>query len=394
VNKPLYVMKFGGTSIGSIERIQAVANRIIKTKSSGVNVVVVVSAMSGETNRLMSLAQEIDDVPNARELDVLLSAGEQVAMSLLSIAISKHGYSSVSLTSGQAQILTDNAHNDATIRQINTSHIEGLLADNKIVIVAGFQGTTEYGDITTLGRGGSDTTAVALAGALGADECQIFTDVDGIYTCDPRVVKSAQKLDRIDFPNMEEMSRKGAKVLHLPSVQFAWAQNVPLRVLSSFSHDKGTLVKGETCDKGICGIALQRSLMFVQVDADDLDSLKKQCRLLGIALWNVIEETDQSGVVILQESFAKLSLVFIEKIRNSEAVSALTIVGSKAKGILQQSCELFAQHDIKILNRAAGINYSTFILKPELLEKTANLIHEKQIKFKVELEEQRKLAIS
>ncbi|UGA54337.1 aspartate kinase [Vibrio sp. VB16] len=394
MNKPLYVLKFGGTSIGSIERIKAVANRIIKTKSSGVNVVVVVSAMSGETNRLMSLAQEIDDVPNARELDVLLSAGEQVAMSLLSIAISKHGYSSVSLTSGQAQILTDNVHNDATIRQINTSHIEGLLADNKIVIVAGFQGTTEYGDITTLGRGGSDTTAVALAGALGADECQIFTDVDGIYTCDPRVVKSARKLDRIDFPNMEEMSRKGAKVLHLPSVQFAWAQNVPLRVLSSFSHDKGTLVKGEACDKGICGIALQRSLIFVQVDADDLDSLKKQCRLLGIALWNVIEETDQSGVVILQESFAKLSLVFIEKIRNSEAVSALTIVGSKAKGILQQSCELFAQHDIKILNRAAGINYSTFILKPELLEKTANLIHEKQIKFKVELEEQRKLAIS
>ncbi|MDB1123011.1 aspartate kinase [Vibrio algarum] len=394
MNKPLYVLKFGGTSVGTVERIQSVAKRIIAEKESGANVIAVVSAMSGETNRLMNLAQEIDDVPNARELDVLLSAGEQVSMSLLSIAINKLGFDSVSLTGSQAQILTDGRHNDAAIKHINPEPIKQLLKEEKIVIVAGFQGRCEQGDITTLGRGGSDTTAVALAGALQADECQIFTDVDGVFTCDPRVIKGARKLDRIDFPNMEEMARKGAKILHLPSVQFAWAQNVPLRVRSSFSDDQGTLVKGEHCEYGVCGIALQRSLILVQVADSDLNAVKKQCQLLGISVWNVIQETDQSGVVIHQEGYAKLSLVFVEKIRNSEAVSALTIVGSKAKGMLQQSCELFAQHDIEILSRVAERNYLMFVLRPELLEKTANLIHEKQINLKEELEEQRKVAIS
>lgn len=394
MKKPLHVLKFGGTSVGSIERIQAVANRIIQAKESGNRLVVVVSAMSGETNRLMSLAQAIDSVPNARELDVLLSAGEQVSMSLLSIALNKLGYASVSLTGAQARIVTDNLHNDASVRQIDTSYIESLLSEDKIVIVAGFQGVNENGDITTLGRGGSDTTAVELAGALRADECQIFTDVDGVYTCDPRVVKSAIKLDSIDFPNMEEMSRKGAKVLHLPSVQSAWAHNVPLRVLSSFSNDKGTLVKGEVCQHGICGIALQRDLLLVHLDSKELEAVTKQCQLLGISIWNVIEKAEQSGVVINKAAYAKLSLVFADKIRNSEEVSSLSLVGSGAQGAMKQSSELFEANEISVYIQTSGVNHSMFILKPEWLEKAANLVHENQINLKEELEEQQKVAIS
>ncbi|GAL30150.1 aspartokinase [Vibrio variabilis] len=215
MKRPLIVQKFGGTSVGSVERIHSVAEHVIRAKQTGNQVVVVVSAMSGETNRLVELAKQVDKVPNVRELDVLLSAGEQISMALLSMTLSKLGHAAISLTGGQARIMTNNNHNNATISHIDTSVIDEHLAQDKIVIVAGFQGINEVGDITTLGRGGSDTTAVTLAGALNAQECQIFTDVDGVYSCDPRVVKNAQKLDTIDFPTMHEMAHKGAKVLHL-----------------------------------------------------------------------------------------------------------------------------------------------------------------------------------
>lgn len=234
MKKPIIVQKFGGTSVGSIENMHLVAKHIIKAKDDGNQVVVVVSAMSGETNRLLGLAQQVDSVPTARELDVLLSAGEQVSMALVAMTLNKLGYAARSLTGGQANIVTDNQHNDATIKAIDTQAITDLLEQDQIVIVAGFQGVNENGDITTLGRGGSDTSAVTLAGALNAEECQIFTDVDGVYTCDPRVVPTARKLDVIDFPSMEEMARKGAKVLHLPCVRYAWQNQVPLRVLSTF----------------------------------------------------------------------------------------------------------------------------------------------------------------
>ena len=226
MEKPLIVQKFGGTSVGTIDRIAQVAEHIIQAKNDGNQVVAVVSAMSGETNRLLGLAQQIDAVPSARELDVLLSAGEQVSMALLAMTLNRNGYSAISLTGSQAGIVTDSLHNDATIKSIDTSKIDELLAQDQIVIVAGFQGVNEKGDITTLGRGGSDTSAVTLAGALKAKECQIFTDVDGIYSCDPRVVKSARKLPTIDFPSMTQMARKGgAKVLHLPCVEFAWSRH-------------------------------------------------------------------------------------------------------------------------------------------------------------------------
>nr|WP_250154444.1 aspartate kinase [Vibrio alginolyticus] len=379
VKKPLIVQKFGGTSVGSIERIHQVAEHIIKAKNDGNQVVVVVSAMSGETNRLMDLAKQIDSVPTARELDVLLSAGEQVSMALLAMTLNKLGHAARSLTGAQANIVTDNQHNDATIKHIDTKTILGLLEQDQIVIVAGFQGVNENGDITTLGRGGSDTSAVALAGALRADECQIFTDVDGIYTCDPRVVKNARKLAVIDFPSMEAMANRGAKVLHLPSVQFAWKNNVPLRVLSTFDVNEGSLVKGELGNQAVSGIAIQRDLAIIEVDKEHLSSATKQCQMLGIDIWNVIEETERAGIMIKQDACAKFDLVFSDKIRNSEVVSLLTAVGLEANGMVEHACDLLAKRDIEINFSATNALTMMLVLAPECVDTAANILHDAYI---------------
>ena len=379
MKKPLIVQKFGGTSVGSIERIHQVAEHIIKAKNDGNQVVVVVSAMSGETNRLMDLAKQIDSVPTARELDVLLSAGEQVSMALLAMTLNKLGHAARSLTGAQANIVTDNQHNDATIKHIDTKTILGLLEQDQIVIVAGFQGVNENGDITTLGRGGSDTSAVALAGALRADECQIFTDVDGIYTCDPRVVKNAQKLAVIDFPSMEAMASRGAKVLHLPSVQFAWKNNVPLRVLSTFDVNEGSLVKGELGNQAVSGIAIQRDLAIIEVDKEHLSSSTKQCQMLGIDIWNVIEETERAGIMIKQDACAKFDLVFSDKIRNSEVVSLLTAVGLEANGMVEHACDLLAKRDIEINFSATNALTMMLVLAPECVDTAANILHDAYI---------------
>lgn len=361
--------------MGSIERIHQVAEHIIKAKNDGNQVVVVVSAMSGETNRLMDLAKQVDSVPTARELDVLLSAGEQVSMALLAMTLNKLGYAARSLTGAQANIVTDNQHNDATIKHIDTSTIMDLLEQDQIVIVAGFQGVNENGDITTLGRGGSDTSAVTLAGALCADECQIFTDVDGIYTCDPRVVKNAQKMAVIDFPSMEAMASRGAKVLHLPSVQYAWKNNVPLRVLSTFELNEGSLVKGESGSKAVSGLAIQRDLAIIEVDDEHLPSVTKQCQMLGIDIWNVIEETERTGIMIKQDACAKLDLVFSDKIRNSEVVSLLTAVGLEANGMVDHACELLAQQDIVINFCSTNALTMMLVLPPESVDAAANILH-------------------
>ncbi|HHX8632067.1 aspartate kinase [Vibrio diabolicus] len=379
MKKPLIVQKFGGTSVGSIERIHQVAEHIIKAKNDGNQVVVVVSAMSGETNRLMDLAKQIDSVPTARELDVLLSAGEQVSMALLAMTLNQMGHAARSLTGAQANIVTDNQHNDATIKHIDTTTIMGLLEQDQIVIVAGFQGVNENGDITTLGRGGSDTSAVALAGALRADECQIFTDVDGIYTCDPRVVKNARKLAVIDFPSMEAMASRGAKVLHLPSVQFAWKNNVPLRVLSTFDVNEGSLVKGESGNQAVSGIAIQRDLAIIEVDKEHLSSATKQCQMLGIDIWNVIEEAERAGIMIKQDACAKFDLVFSDKIRNSEVVSLLTAVGLEANGMVEHACDLLAKRDIEINFSATNALTMMLVLAPECVDTAANILHDAYI---------------
>lgn len=257
----LTVQKFGGTSVGTLERIEAVAEKLVASRRAGHDLVVVVSAMSGETNRLLAMAHEIDPRPNPRELDVLLSTGEQVTIALLSIAIEKRGVPARSYTGAQVHIRTDSAYNKARIQEIDAKRIRDDLRHGRIIVVAGFQGVDEKGNITTLGRGGSDTTAVALTAALGADECQIYTDVDGVYTTDPRVVPEARRLDHLTYEEMLELSSLGAKVLQIRSVEFASKYQVPLRVLSSFESGEGTLITAEVEgmeEPLISGIALNR----------------------------------------------------------------------------------------------------------------------------------------
>lgn len=257
----LYVYKFGGTSVGNVERIKAVAEKVKQAHDSGDQIVVVVSAMSGETNRLVALAKDMQQRPNEREMDVLLSTGEQVTVALLSMALHELGCDACSYTGSQVKILTDSSHTKARIRKIDDARIRNHLSEGKVVVVAGFQGVDEHGNITTLGRGGSDTTAVALAAALKADECHIYTDVDGVYTTDPRVEPKARRLDKITFEEMLEMASLGSKVLQIRSVEFAGKYNVALRVLSSFKEGKGTLITYEESQVEsalISGIAFNR----------------------------------------------------------------------------------------------------------------------------------------
>jgi len=241
----IIVQKYGGTSIGTIEKISLVADKIIKEINNGNQVVVVVSAMSGETNRLLSIAKSIDNKISGRELDMLISTGEQVTISLLAMTLNKKGHRAISLTGSQAGILTDNAHNKARIESINNSAIKNYLSDGNIVVVAGFQGVTEEGEITTLGRGGSDTSAVAISVALDAKECQIYTDVDGVYTTDPRLSPGAKKINQITTEEMLELSSQGSKVLQPRAVEFAGKYDIGIRVLSTFEDGSGTLVKKE-----------------------------------------------------------------------------------------------------------------------------------------------------
>ncbi|RFD25074.1 aspartate kinase [Pseudomonas sp. GL93] len=260
----LIVQKFGGTSVGSVERIEQVADKVKKFRDAGDDLVVVLSAMSGETNRLIDLAKAIsgDQQPLPRELDVIVSTGEQVTIALLAMALNKRGVPAVSYTGSQVRILTDSAHTKARILQIDDQKIRTDLKAGRVVVVAGFQGVDEHGNITTLGRGGSDTTGVALAAALKADECQIYTDVDGVYTTDPRVVPVAQRLDKITFEEMLEMASLGSKVLQIRAVEFAGKYNVPLRVLHSFKEGPGTLItidEEESMEQPIIsGIAFNR----------------------------------------------------------------------------------------------------------------------------------------
>jgi aspartate kinase len=258
----LIVQKYGGTSVGTVDRIKAVAKRIIDYKAEGHDLVVVVSAMSGETNRLIELASQITPNPPVRECDVLVSTGEQVTIALLSMALDSMGQPARSYTGSQVTIVTDDAHTKARIKRIEDQKIHGDLNEGRVVVVAGFQGVDEQGNITTLGRGGSDTSAVALAAALKADECQIFTDVDGVYTTDPRVVPEARRLNRITFEEMLEMASLGSKVLQIRAVEFAGKYNVPLRVLSSFEEGgEGTLITYEEAGVEqpiISGIAFNR----------------------------------------------------------------------------------------------------------------------------------------
>lgn len=258
----LIVQKFGGTSVGDLQRIQNVANRVSETKKKGNDIIVVVSAMSGETNKLVSYAEHFSKNPARAEMDMLLSSGERVTASLLSIALQEMGHDSVAMTGRKAGILTDNSHTKARIEDINTDTMLQTIKEGKIIVVAGFQGVNEAGDVTTLGRGGSDLSAVAIAGAIQADLCEIYTDVSGIYTTDPRIEPKAKKLKEISYDEMLELASLGAKVLQNRSVEMAKKLNVNLVTRTSFSNEEGTLItKEENIMEAplVSGIALDRN---------------------------------------------------------------------------------------------------------------------------------------
>ena len=264
----LIVQKYGGTSVGNPERIKNVAKRVVRTREQGHDVVVVVSAMSGETDKLINLASQVSDNPDPREMDMLLSTGERVTIALLALAIQSLGHKAQSFTGRQAGIVSDNVHTKARIEKISGERVKHALKEGKIAVVAGFQGITESDDVTTLGRGGSDLSAVAVAAALKADMCDIYTDVDGVYTTDPNMVPQARKLDRISYDEMLELASLGAKVLQTRSVEFAKKYNVPVRVLSSFNDNPGTLVTKEDSDMEkvvVSGVAYDKNQVKVTV---------------------------------------------------------------------------------------------------------------------------------
>jgi aspartate kinase len=264
----LIVQKYGGTSVGNPERIKNVARRVVRTREEGHDVVVVLSAMSGETDKLISLAGQVSDNPDPREMDMLVSTGERVTIALLAMAIQTLGHKAQSFTGRQAGIISDSVHTKARIEKITGERLKSALKEGKIAVVAGFQGITEKDDVSTLGRGGSDLSAVAVAAALNADVCDIYTDVDGVYTTDPNMVPQARKLDKISYDEMLELASLGAKVLQTRSVEFAKKYNVPVRVLSSFNDNPGTLVTKEDSDMEkvvVSGVAYDKNQVKVTV---------------------------------------------------------------------------------------------------------------------------------
>jgi aspartate kinase len=327
----LIVQKYGGTSVGTPERIRAVARRVARYKSLGHQIVVVVSAMSGETNRLIGLAKEIMAEPDPRELDVMVSTGEQVTIGMTTLALIDLGIKAKSYTGSQVKILTDDAHTKARILKIDHHNIQEDLDQGYVVVVAGFQGVDEQGNITTLGRGGSDTTGVALAAALKADECQIYTDVDGIYTTDPRVVPEAKKLDSITFEEMLEMASLGSKVLQIRSVEFAGKYKVKLRVLSSFEEEgDGTLItfeeKNKMEDPIISGIAFNRDEAKVSIlGVPDKPGIAYQ--ILG-----PIADANIDVDMIIQNVGAVGTTDFTFTVNRIDLSKALGILNEKVKG--------------------------------------------------------------
>ena len=328
----LFVQKFGGTSVASVERIENIAARIIRSRTAGHEVVVVVSAMGDETDRLVSLANEVnyDGLDARRELDVLLSTGEQATIALLAMTLLKHGVKAESVLGWQASILTDSEHSKARILEIDETVLQAKISDGIVPVVAGFQGTDQKGHVTTLGRGGSDTTAVALAAVLKADECQIYTDVEGVFTTDPRVVEGARCLNQMTFEEMLELASLGSRVLHTRAVEFASKYQVPLRVLSSFEEKPGTLITKEDDSMEqpiISGIAFTR-------DEAKLTILGvKDVPGIASAILGPISDANIEVDMIVQNVAADMSTDFTFTVRRDDYDQAKQILENIAKNI-------------------------------------------------------------
>lgn len=397
----LFVQKYGGTSVGTTERIQAVADKVAGFRAEGHDMVIVVSAMSGETNRLIALAQAVQEVPDPRELDVLVSTGEQVTIALLSMALKQRGVEARSYTGGQVRILTDDAHTKARIQAIDDANMRADLALGRVVVVAGFQGVDAQGNITTLGRGGSDTTGVALAAALKADECQIYTDVDGVYTTDPRVVSRARRLDKITFEEMLEMASLGSKVLQIRAVEFAGKYKVPLRVLSSFSDGPGTLItldeEENTMEQPIVsGIAFNRDEAKVTL-AGVPDTPGVAARILGpvgaanievdVIVQNVGADNTTDLTFTVNKSDLKKTLKLLEtvakdvgarEVRGDDNVTKVSIVGVGMRshaGVASTMFTALAQEGINIQMITTSEIKISVIIEERYLELAVRCLH-------------------
>ena len=364
----LIVQKFGGTSVGTLERIEAVANRVIETKNSGADVVVVVSAMSGVTNQLVEYSEYFSKHPDGVATDMLLSSGEQVTTALLTIALNAKGYACVGLTGAMAGIITDAIHTKARIEKIDTTRLKAELKAGRIVVVAGFQGIDDKGDITTLGRGGSDLSAVALAGALEADLCEIFTDVDGVYTTDPRIEKKAKKLEKISYDEMLELASAGAKVLQNRSVELAKKLNVKLITRSSFNHNEGTLIAKEDNMEAVLvsGIALDKNQARVTlrgvvdkpgIAAEIFTALAHQNINVDMIIQNVGHDgttnlgftVPQNELELAKETMQKLSAA--KHVEYDDAIVKVSVIGVGMKshsGVACLAFETLAKEGINI----------------------------------------------
>src|ERR1041384_567467 len=386
----LVVQKYGGTSVGSVELITNVARRVVAAKLRGDDLVVVVSAMAGETNRLVALAQQICDMPDERERDVLLASGEQVSTALLALAIKSMGYKSRSFLAHQMRIRTDNAYGKARIKSIDASRVRQSVRDGEIVVVAGFQGVDEDDNITTLGRGGSDTSAVAIAAALNADSCEIYTDVDGVYTTDPNLCPAARKIDRISYEEMIEMASMGAKVLQIRSVELGMKFKVPIHVRSSFNDAEGTwvveedetmdalLVSGVTYDKDEAKITLHGPPDRPGLAAQIFGPIAEANVVVDMIIQNASEAGTTDLTFTVPKADYKKAVAVVEGLQSIQA-KGITVDPKIAKvsiiGVGMRTHAGVAARMFKVLSREA-INIE-MISTPEI--KVSGVINEKQM---------------
>jgi len=396
----LIVQKYGGTSVGDLERIRNVANNVAKVHSSGNDVVVVLSAMAGVTDQLIGMARKITSTPHRRELDVLLATGEQTTVALLCMTLESMGCPATSLLGFQAEIVTDRAFGRARIVEIHADRIKDLLAQRKIVAVAGFQGRAVNGDITTLGRGGSDTSAVALAAALKADVCEIYTDVDGVYTTDPNICSNARKLDRISYDEMLEMASLGAKVLQIRSVEFAKKYNVPVHVRSSFKEEKGTMVVEEDKDMErlvVSGITYSRDEARITVtkvpdrpgiaakifntigDAGIVvDMIIQNTRKGGLTdITFTVPKTDYQAALAIQQQLAKE--IGAEQVLGDDDIAKVSVVGVGMRshaGVAARTFTALAKENINIMMISTSEIKISCVIDQKYTELAVRILHD------------------
>jgi aspartate kinase len=395
----LLVAKFGGTSMGGLERIQNVADIISRLRDAGHQVVVVVSAMGGETDRLLDLARTLHHDPTPREYAALVSTGEQVSMALLAICLQVRGHMAKSFTGSQAQIRTDSHHKKARIQAVEPKRILKALDEGCIPVVAGFQGTSEEGDITTLGRGGSDTSAVAIAAAIEADECQIYTDVDGVYTADPRVVPDARRMEKITFEEMLELASLGAKVLQIRAVEFAGKYNVPLRVLSSFEEGEGTLITYEESEMEspvVSGVAYNRNEAKLTIrGVPDRPGIAFHIlgpiSEAGIEIDMIIQNIGEDGqtdftFTVLRDDYAKAAAILnkvatelgAQDVEGNTKIAKLSLVGVGMRshaGIASKMFKVLAEEGINIQLIATSEIKVSVVIDEKYIELGARALH-------------------